>query len=296
MLLGLAGVCSVAMLTGCAGGSATEARVDEQRDLLRTPLMENAQATYTAETFFPKQGTPVPTPEAIPFLGALVITTAVGPGNVPQGQFASVPSDAGTVYAGAQIGNGTAGQHVVGIWTDAWGKEVGRAGLELASSADLTWVAFPLRLDGQLPPGDYGVFIDVDKRRIGSLAFTVTAPGTGAQQLPDLPQNPQAPPPTPTPAPNQGNQQGGQSQGQNQGQGTGSTQDQSQGPSGGDQGQWQGSDQSQGQGAGGQGQWQGGDQGQNQGGDQGQGGGQGPWQNGNWPGQPPPGQGQQPNQ
>ena len=54
MLLGLAGVCSVAMLTGCAGGSATEARVDEQRDLLRTPLMEKAQATYTAETFFPK--------------------------------------------------------------------------------------------------------------------------------------------------------------------------------------------------------------------------------------------------
>ena len=263
MLLGLAGVCSVAMLTGCAGGSATEARVDEQRDLLRTPLMENAQATYTAETFFPKQGTPVPTPEAIPFLGALVITTAVGPGNVPQGQFASVPSDAGTVYAGAQIGNGTAGQHVVGIWTDAWGKEVGRAGLELASSADLTWVAFPLRLDGQLPPGDYGVFIDVDKRRIGSLAFTVTAPGTGAQQLPDLPQNPQAPPPTPTAAPNQGNQQGGQSQGQTQDQGSGSAQDQGQSQGGGDQGQ--GGDQG------------GGDQGQGggQGGNQGQGGGQG---------------------
>ncbi|HEU5433331.1 MAG TPA: hypothetical protein VFU81_16820, partial [Thermomicrobiales bacterium] len=176
-LLSLLAALAVVLLAACDSGSALEAHDAEQRDLLRTPVLERVQETRTSERFFPPTGTPPPTPRPVPTLAQLVITTGVGAGNAPQGNDASVPSDAGTVYAGAQLGNVVAGHHVVGIWTDAAGNEVGRSAVDIAAAADTTWVAFPLRLNGQLSPGDYAIYVDVDDRRIGSLAFTITAPG-----------------------------------------------------------------------------------------------------------------------
>ncbi|HET7094980.1 MAG TPA: hypothetical protein VFI22_15920 [Thermomicrobiales bacterium] len=179
-------------LAACDSGSALEAQRAEQRDMLRTPVLDKVHATRTSERFFPPTGTPASTPRPVPTLAQLVITTGVGAGNAPQGNDASVPSDAGTVYAGAQLGNVVAGHHVVGIWTDAQGNEVGRSAVDITAAAETTWVAFPLRLSGQLAPGEYAVYVDVDDRRVGSLAFTITAPGTAPQALPDLPANPQA--------------------------------------------------------------------------------------------------------
>jgi hypothetical protein len=231
---------TIGLLAGCASGSAFESHEAEQRDLLRTPVLESVQETRTSERFFPPTGTPAPTPRPVPTLAQLVITTGVGAGNTPQDNDASVPSDAGTVYAGAQLGNVVAGHHVVGIWTDAFGNEIGRSTVDITAAADSTWVAFPLRLNGQLQPGDYAVWVDVDDHRIGSLAFTITGPGSAPQPLPALPTNPQAPAPAaPTRAGNQpagGQQNGGQQSGDQQtgGQQTGGDQGQNGGAQGGD--------------------------------------------------------------
>jgi hypothetical protein len=209
---------AILLLSACATGTAVESHDAEQRDAMRTPILEMVQETRTSERFFPPTGTPAPTPRPVPTLAQLVITTAVGAGNAPQDNEASVPSDAGTVYAGAQLGNVVAGHHVVGIWTAAGGNEVGRSAVDITAAADSTWVAFPLRLSGQLAPGDYAVYVDVDDRRIGSLAFTITAPGSAPQALPQLPANPQAPAPA-APTRSGRQQSDNQSQGGNGGNG-----------------------------------------------------------------------------
>lgn len=188
-----------ALLAACAGGSAEEARRERQRDLARPAVLGEAQATRLAEVYFPPTPSPTPPPPPPPALGALVVTLAVGTGNAPQGSYASVPADAGTVYAAARMTELAAGQRIEGIWTDAFGNEVGRSQVDAGGGGGEQWVAFPLRLGGAVPPGEYAIFIDVDGRRLGSLAFTITSPGSGPVALPELPADPQAPAPAQPP-------------------------------------------------------------------------------------------------
>jgi hypothetical protein len=53
-------------------------------------------------------------------------------------------------------------------------------------------VALPLRLNRSLPPGEYAVYIFARERRLNSLVFAVTSPGTGPQPFAEPPVNPQA--------------------------------------------------------------------------------------------------------
>lgn len=194
------------LLAACSGGTADEARQGQRADAIRTPMLAEVQATRLAERYFPATPSPTPSPLPPPALSDLVVSLAVGAGNAPQGALASVPADAPSVFAAARLAGALPGHRVEGTWTDAFGNEVGRSAVEIGSAGDL-WVAFPLRLGGALPAGEYAIYVDVDGRRLGSLAFTITGAGSAAQALPDLPANPQAPAATvaptgqPTPPP-----------------------------------------------------------------------------------------------
>lgn len=192
------------LLAGCAGGTVNEARLGQARDAEVTPRLDQQQATFTAAEFFPPTPTPTPVPPPPPTVESLVVTLSVGAGDVPQGSFASVPSDAGTVFAGALLNGLQAGQEIEAVWTDMFGNEVGTSRVAVEVDAGQQWVALPLRIGG-LPPGDYAVYLFGQDRRLASLVFVVGPPGSGAQQFPPPPDNPQVSvQPTPAPAGNQG--------------------------------------------------------------------------------------------
>jgi hypothetical protein len=153
--------------------------------------MAAEQATYTAQTFFPPTPTPGRLPPRTPTLESLVITLDFGGGDAPRGSYASVPADAGTVYAGALLNDLQAGQEITAIWTDADGSTIGSARLAIERDAARQWVGLPLRLSRSLAPGQYAVYIFAKERRLNSLVFTVTPPGTGPQPFPEPPADPQ---------------------------------------------------------------------------------------------------------
>jgi hypothetical protein len=62
--------------------------------------------------------------------------------------------------------------------------------VELAADAAAQWVSVPLQLGGTT--GEHAVYLYGGGHQLGSLAFMVTGPGSGAQLLPELPANPQA--------------------------------------------------------------------------------------------------------
>ena len=101
-----------------------------------------------------------------------------------------MPVDAGIAYAAGRLSDVRAGQTVSATWTDAYGNVMGSAVVELAADAAAQWVSVPLQLGGTT--GEHAVYLYGGGHQLGSLAFTVTGPGSGAQLLPDLPANPQA--------------------------------------------------------------------------------------------------------
>lgn len=203
------------LLTGCNTGDVREVRGAQQRDARQTPQMPRQQATLIAEKYFPATPDPTRSPPIYPFVGELAVTLAANGDGSPQGAFASVPVDAGTLYAAARLHGASSGQIITAIWTDAWGNTVGQVDQPVALTADSQWIDLPLPLSSGLTPGDYAVWLYAGEQRIGSLAFGLTAPGNAPQMYPERPANPQAPVAQPTRPPEQPREtQSGQSDGQ----------------------------------------------------------------------------------
>jgi hypothetical protein len=210
----------VLVLAGCNTGRANEALRDRERDAQNTPVMPLEQATRIAQRYFPATPTFTPAPPLYPFVGVIAVTQIVNGDGSPQGSFASFPTDAGQILGTVKLHGASEGQIMTGIWADQWGNEIGVVELELASSADPQWVAFPLQLSTDLPTGPYALWVFADEQRVGSVAFALTAPGNAPQMYPDLPADPQASSATEqprgrrTPTPQPWEQQNGDQQGQ----------------------------------------------------------------------------------
>ena len=219
------GLLLLVVLTACASGSAEEARLGQARDAATDPDLPRQQATRTAERFFPKTPTPTPAPPPLPTVAELVMTVGFG-GDAPQGRYASVPADAGTVYAAALLNGVHDGQVVAASWVDAVGGTVNTSRVEIEADAGQRWVGLPLDLNGALAPGEYAVYLFVGERRLGSLLFQITPAGSGPQMLSDLPANPVMDRGGPGEVPNQGGRSGaGEDQNRRGGQGNQGNQD-----------------------------------------------------------------------
>jgi hypothetical protein len=216
----LAGVALLALvvLSGCSSGMATDARRDEARDASLPDKLESDQATRTALRYFPPTstpGTPIPDPAG---LEELVITFGFRADGTPDGSYESVPAGVGTVYAAARVSGVSVGQTVDAVVTDAWGNDLARPSVTIDPGAADRWLALPIGVAGNVPPGEYGVYVEIDDQVVGSLAFGITSAGSSAQLLPEAPTNPQVratlPPPgaaavaTGTASPDQQGEQG----------------------------------------------------------------------------------------
>jgi hypothetical protein len=192
------------VLAGCSSGAASDAVRDRARDAGLEDQLAAQQATRTVQRYFPPTGTPAPTAPPAPALGQTALTFGFRPDGTPDGSYASVPAGAGSVYVATQLTGLSVGQKVRAIITDAWGNEVARPEAVIDPGAADRWLALPVALPAELAPGGYGVFVFVDDRPLGSLAFGVTGVGTSAQLLPEMPANPQVrstvPPPGAAPA------------------------------------------------------------------------------------------------
>ena len=186
----LLGLMAVLLLAGCASGTAEEARRGQERDAEASAALPRAQATHVVGRFFKPTPTPTKAPPAPPTLERLEVTTGLFSDNAPQGNYASVPADAGTVYVDALLHGLRAGHVLTATLTDAAFRPVATAQVEIDADAEQRWVALPFTLDGSLPPGEYAVFLFAGERRLNELAFTVSSPGSGSQMLPDPPANP----------------------------------------------------------------------------------------------------------
>lgn len=198
------------LLSACNTGTAGEARRGQARDADKTPIMASQQATRIAQRYFPGTPTPAPDQPLYPFVGQLAVTPAINPDGSPQGAFASVPVDAGTLYVSARLHDAVPGQRITAIWTDQYGNVQGEQAIDLEGAGDPRWVALPLGLSPAMAPGPYAVWLYSDEWRIGSLTFQLTGPGSAPQVYSELPANPQAPAATQPPAtrpPSEGNQQ-----------------------------------------------------------------------------------------
>jgi hypothetical protein len=219
-LRALAGVALLALvvLSGCSSGMATDARRDEARDASLQDKLESDQATRTAQRYFPPTstpGTPIPNPAG---LEELVLTFGFRADGTPDGSYESVPAGVGTVYAAARVSGVSVGQTVDAVVTDAWGNDLARPSVTIDPGAADRWLALPIAVGGNVAPGEYGVYVEIDDQVVGSLAFGITGAGSSAQLLPEAPTNPQVratlPPPgaaavaTGTVSPDQQGQQG----------------------------------------------------------------------------------------
>ncbi len=234
------------LLSACNTGSVGEARRGQEQDADLTPIMASQQATRIADRYFP--GTPTPAAEQplYPFVGQLAVSPVINPDGSPQGAFASVPVDAGTLYVSARLHDTSPGQIITAIWTDQYGNVQGEQAVNLEGAGDPRWVALPLGLSPAMSPGPYAVWLYSDEWRIGSLTFQLTGPGSAPQVYSELPANPQAPAATEAPRRSErseGDQQDGQNgqNGDSQDQQDGNWQPQQEGEWQPDQsGQWQG--------------------------------------------------------
>lgn len=219
----LIALAAVVLLAGCNNGSMNEARQSQEFDAAETPRLAAQQSTWTAKSYFEPTGTPPPPTPLPPTLETLAITLGVGPDGAPSGSYLSIPTDAGTAYATGRLRDVRSGQKVSATWTDGFGNIVGSSEIAIAADAAEQWVAVPLQLDGGMVIGEYAVYLFGGGRQLGSLAFMITGPGSGAQLLPDPPANPQArgttaPQPTQSGQQEQGGQQPQQQGGQTDGE------------------------------------------------------------------------------
>ena len=175
------------LLAGCASGEASDARRGQRQDAAEPATLLERQATFTARAYFPPTATPAPTRSPASTLASLVLTLGLGPGNEPTEEYASVPTDAGTAYAGALLHNLLPGQVVSAAWTNADGAVVASSHYDVTAAADRQWVPLPLYLDGGLPPGEYAVYVFADERPLDSLVFRLLPAGSAPQRLADLP-------------------------------------------------------------------------------------------------------------
>lgn len=203
----------VVLLAGCNTGSMTEARRSQRSDEAAEARLSAQQATRTAETFFAATSTPSPSAPLPPTLETLVVTLGVGPDGAPSGSYLSVPTDAGVVYAAGLLRNIRDGQEVTAAWTDAYGNVYGTYEVAFTADASAQWVTVPMQVGGATS-GEYAVYFYGGGHQLGSLAFTVSGAGSGAQLLPDLPANPRA---QATTAPRQGSSDQNQQSQDNQG-------------------------------------------------------------------------------
>ncbi len=202
------------LLSACNTGSVGEARRGQAQDADVTPIMAAQQATRIAQRYFPGTPTPAPDQPLYPFVGQLAVTPAINPDGSPQGAFASVPVDVGTLYVSARLYGAVPGQRITAIWTDQYGNVQGEQAIDLEGGGDPRWVALPLGLSPAMAPGPYAVWLYSDEWRIGSLTVQLTGAGSAPQVYSELPANPQAPAATEPPRRSQdsgGDQQDGQS-------------------------------------------------------------------------------------
>ena len=188
----LASMALLLTITACSSGSAKEARRGQERDAAVTPILPADQATRTAQRFFSPTPTPSPAPPPAPTLGSLTITLGNDGSGAPQGNYASLPSDTGTAYVTALLYGVSRDQMISARWNDAYGSAIDTPRVEIGNDAAQMWVSLPLGLNGSLPPGEYVVYLFADERRLGSVVFSLTGPGTGPQLFAELPANPQA--------------------------------------------------------------------------------------------------------
>lgn len=204
----VAAVLLLAGLAGCDTGRVNEAQRGMIKDLKTPPMLPDQQATRLAERYFPVTATPTPAPDLYPFVGFLGVTQALNPDGSPQGTFASFPTDGGLIYAAVELHSAAQGQIVTGVWSDQWGNYIKTEEIELGSSLDPQWIAYSLDLTPDLQPGPYALWVFADERRVGSMTFSLTAPGSPPMMYPELPANPQVS------APQQQTPQGTQAPGQ----------------------------------------------------------------------------------
>ena len=181
----------VVLLTGCSSGQAGDARRDEARDASVPEKLALDQATRTAERYFPATATPGTVEPDPPALEDLVITFGFRSDGTPDGSYESVPAGVGTVYAAARVSGVAVGQIVDAVVTDAWGNDLARTSVTIDPGATDRWLALPIGVPGNVAPGEYGVYVEIDDQVVGSLAFGITAQGGSAQLLPEAPANPQ---------------------------------------------------------------------------------------------------------
>ena len=187
------------LVAGCSSGSAADSRRDMARDAGLKDRLAAEQATRVVERFFPATATPGPTKAPTPSLRQLAITFGFRPDGNPDGSYASVPAGVGTAYAAARLVGLAQGQVVKAVVTDGWGNEIANPAVTIDPGASDRWLALPIALPGNVNPGQYGVFVFVDDRPVGSLAFGITGVGSSAQLLPEAPANPQLPATVPPP-------------------------------------------------------------------------------------------------
>ncbi|MGI9253119.1 MAG: hypothetical protein ACR2J8_05190 [Thermomicrobiales bacterium] len=208
----------VISLAGCNTGKRDEAYRAMEKDLKTPPMLPEEQATRLAGRYFPATATPTPAPDLYPFVGFLGVTQTLQPDGKPQGTFASFPTDAGTIVAAVELHAASQGQIITGVYSDQWGNYISTEEVELGSSLDPQWISFPLDLTPELQPGPYALWVFADERRVGSMTFGLTAPGSPPMMYPELPADPQVSAPQPqgtqaagqTPTPQPWEQQPGQ--------------------------------------------------------------------------------------
>ncbi len=176
-------------LAACSSGSAREAERSRDGDATSESVVSDRQATYSATLV--AQGTPTPLPERPPRVASLVLTTQVNGDGSPVGEYASVPSNAGTIYLAAQLTGMRDGRMAAALRdTSDQHNVLAYNEIEVDGGSGSGWVAVPIAMDGSLAPGDYPIWLifdpgGEDEEWLLSMVFTVGSAGSGARQVGD---------------------------------------------------------------------------------------------------------------
>ncbi|HET8524152.1 MAG TPA: hypothetical protein VFL82_13035 [Thermomicrobiales bacterium] len=160
----------LALMAGCASGTARDAERAETKEATRPEVVPELQATTIVKRFFPATATPAPTSTPVVLLDTLAVSTSVGSDGQAQNPSDSLPRS-GTVYVSAHLHQLTKGEHVVAVWGTVDGNELGRSDTTIDSDSNDRWIALPWNINGGVGPGQYAVFLYVDDVLLNSLVF-----------------------------------------------------------------------------------------------------------------------------